>query len=169
VVDPSDAGPVLDAAKKLGWTLSQVICTHYHADHTDGNLEIKAATGATVIGPGSAEKGRIPGLDVDVSHGDTSDFAGVSASVIGTKGHTTGHVAYHVAEQGAVFVGDTLFVLGCGRLFEGTAVDMWASLQRLAALPDDTLVYCGHEYTLGEKRAMPCMPQLHTTISPILS
>ena len=102
-----------------------------------------------ITGPASETVG-IPGLDVPVSHGGVADFAGVSAAVLGTEGHTKGHVSYYLADQGAVFVGDTLFVLGCGRLFEGTAEQMWRSMQRLAALPDDTLVYCGHEYTLGE-------------------
>jgi hydroxyacylglutathione hydrolase len=149
VLDPSDAEPVLDAAKKLGWSLDLVVNTHHHHDHTDGNAGIKAATGARIIGP-RAEAGKITGgLDHGLVDGDVVDFCGVDAAVIATPGHTAGHISFYLADQGALFAGDTLFALGCGRLFEGTPTEMWTSLSKFDSLPDSTLVYCGHEYTLA--------------------
>ncbi|HZF42875.1 MAG TPA: hydroxyacylglutathione hydrolase [Sphingomonadaceae bacterium] len=151
VVDPADAALALAAAEARGWRIGQVWNTHWHHDHTDGNARVKAATGATVNGP-AAEAARIPTLDVMVEEGDTLRIGGLQAHVIHTPGHTAGHIVFHLAQAKAAFVGDTLFPMGCGRLFEGTPADMHASLRKLAALPDDTALYCGHEYTLSNAR-----------------
>lgn len=151
VVDPGEAAPVLDAAAARGWRIGQVWNTHWHADHTGGNAGVKSATGATIAGP-AAEAARIPMLDVTVGEGDTVRIGKLEARVIATPGHTAGHIAFYLADAAAVFVGDTLFAMGCGRLFEGTPADMHASMRKLAALPDNTAVYCGHEYTLGNAR-----------------
>jgi hydroxyacylglutathione hydrolase len=149
-IDTPDAGAILRELKKLGWTLSLVLNTHWHPDHAGGNAEVVAATGAKVVGP--AEVTRIATLDREVTGGDTVMLGETRFEVIETGGHTLGHIAYHDAADGIAFVGDTLFALGCGRLFEGTAEQMWTSLQRLAALPDDTTVYCAHEYTASNAR-----------------
>jgi hydroxyacylglutathione hydrolase len=149
-IDTPDAGAILRELDSLGWRLALILNTHWHPDHAGGNAEIVAATGAKVIGP--AEVTRIAPLDREVSGGDQVELGQTIFEVIETGGHTLGHVAfYDVADQTA-FVGDTLFALGCGRLFEGTPQQMWASLQRLAALPDDTTVYCAHEYTAANAR-----------------
>lgn len=145
-VDPAVAAPVLEALGRLGWRLGQILCTHHHADHVGGVAEIKRATGCTVVGA-AADAHRIPGIDVKVREGDTVALGAHAARVIETPGHTSGHVAYWFEEARALFCGDTLFSLGCGRLFEGTPVQMWDSLCKLRALPDDARVYCGHEYT----------------------
>ena len=145
-VDPSEAGPVQAALRRNGWRLTHVLCTHHHNDHIGGVGALKAATGCTVVGA-LADAHRIPGLDVKVKEGDTVLLGEHKGKVIATPGHTSGHVAYWFAESRALFCGDTVFSLGCGRLFEGTPAQMWASLGKLRALPDDTRVYCGHEYT----------------------
>lgn len=150
VVDPGEAEPVLAAARARGWTVSQVWTTHWHPDHVGGNAGVKAA-GATVTGP-AAEAGKIPTLDIQVRGGDVIRLGSHSAQVIDTPGHTAGHIAFHFAEDGVVFTGDTLFAMGCGRLFEGTPEQMHASLQLFAAMPDTTRAYGGHEYTLGNAR-----------------
>ena len=150
-VDPAVAAPVLDAAAARGWRLTQIWNTHWHPDHTGGNAEIKAATGCTIIGP-AAEAARIPTLDRAVAEGDRVQLGAAEAEVLEVPAHTAGHIAYHFASEGAIFVGDTLFAMGCGRLFEGTPAQMFANMQRLAALPDDTQVYCAHEYTLANGR-----------------
>ncbi len=150
VVDPAVADPVLAAAAARGWRISQIWNTHWHADHIGGNAAIRAATGCRITGP--AEKGRIPALDRVVAEGDTVSIGGIAAEVIAVPAHTTGHIAYHLPSEAMVFVGDTLFAMGCGRLFEGTAEQMFANLTRLAALPPETLVYCGHEYTQANGR-----------------
>lgn len=146
IVDPSDAAPVIDALEDLGWKPSHIINTHHHNDHTGGNLEIKAKYGCTIVGP-RADHDRIAGIDVDVGDGDSFVFGGETAKVFDTPGHTRGHIAYHFPDSKVLFCGDTLFALGCGRVFEGTMEQMWASLEKLRALPDDTQVYCAHEYT----------------------
>jgi hydroxyacylglutathione hydrolase len=151
VVDPADATPVLVEAERRGWTIGQIWNTHWHRDHTGGNAEIKAATGCTITGPG-AEAARIPTLDVQVSEGDRVRLGAFEAEVLEVPAHTAGHIAYYLADAGIAFVGDTLFAMGCGRLFEGTADQMWANMQRLAALPPETRVYCAHEYTQANGR-----------------
>lgn len=151
VVDPAEADPVLAAAAQRGWTISQIWNTHWHPDHVGGNAAIKAATGARVTGP-AAEAAKIPTLDMTVREGDIVRLGDHVATVMETPAHTAGHISYHFADDGVVFVGDTLFAMGCGRLFEGTPEQMFANMQRLAALPDDTIVYCAHEYTQANGR-----------------
>ena len=151
VIDPAVAAPVLAAAERRGWRISQIWNTHWHPDHTGGNSEIKAATGCFVTGP-AAESARIPTLDAQVSEGDRVSLGPILAEVLEVPAHTAGHIAYHLHREGVIFVGDTLFAMGCGRLFEGSAAQMYLNLQRLAGLPDDTRVYCAHEYTLSNGR-----------------
>ncbi len=151
VVDPAEAAPVLAEAEARGWTLSAIWNTHWHPDHTGGNAAIKAATGAVVIAP-AAEAARIPTADQLVGEGDVVTLGAHRATVMAVPAHTAGHIAYHFADEGAVFVGDTLFAMGCGRLFEGTAAQMFANMQRLGALPPETIVYCAHEYTQSNGR-----------------
>jgi hydroxyacylglutathione hydrolase len=150
-VDPAVAEPVLAAAAERGWTITQIWNTHWHPDHTGGNVEIKAATGCTITGPAD-EAERIPTLDVLVKGGDVARLGDIEARVMDVPAHTAGHIAFHLAGEQAVFVGDTLFAMGCGRLFEGTADQMFANMQALAALPGETQVYCAHEYTLSNGR-----------------
>lgn len=145
-VDPAVAGPVLEALARLDWSLSHILCTHHHGDHTGGNQELKRATGCAIVA-GQGDADRIPGVDRAVKEGDTVALGEQSALVLEVPGHTRGHVAYWFSGSRVLFSGDTLFSLGCGRLFEGTAEQMWRSLERLRALPDDALVYCAHEYT----------------------
>ena len=149
-VDPGEAQPVLDAAAARGWTVGQVWTTHWHPDHTGGNAAMKAA-GARITGP-EAEASKIPTLDVQVGEGDTVAIGRHVANVMLVPGHTAGHIAFHLAAEAAIFTGDTLFAMGCGRLFEGTPAQMFANMQRYAALPDETQVYCGHEYTQSNGR-----------------
>lgn len=149
-VDPSVAEPVLAAASERGWRISQVWNTHWHPDHTGGNDAIRAATGCAITGPAEAEK--VSRMDRIVAGGDRARIGAIEAELIDIPAHTAGHVAFHLAEAQAAFVGDTLFAMGCGRLFEGDARQMYDSLQRLAALPGETRIYCGHEYTLANAR-----------------
>lgn len=151
VVDPAEADAVLAEADARGWRISQIWNTHWHADHTGGNAAIKAATGCKITGP-EAESARIPTLDVKLAEGDRARIGGIAADILDVPGHTTGHIAFHLPSQASIFVGDVLFAMGCGRLFEGTADQMHANLQRLSALPGDTKVYCGHEYTASNAR-----------------
>lgn len=151
VVDPAVAEPVLAAAEAKGWTISQIWNTHWHSDHVGGNAEIKAATGCTVTGP-AAEADKIPTLDRAVREGDSVTIGAIPAMVIDVPAHTAGHIAYHLPSQAVAFVGDTLFAMGCGRLFEGTAAQMFGNMQRLAQLPPQTQVYCAHEYTQSNGR-----------------
>src|SRR5205085_547395 len=151
VVDPAVADPVLAAAEQRGWRITQIWNTHWHPDHTGGNQAIKAATNCFITGP-AAEAARIPTLDRQVREGDRVSLGGVQAEVIEVPAHTAGHIAYLIPQEKAAFVGDTLFAMGCGRLFEGSAEQMYANLQRLAALPPETRVYCAHEYTLSNAR-----------------
>ncbi|WP_411728334.1 hydroxyacylglutathione hydrolase [Methyloglobulus sp.] len=146
VIDPALAQPVLDALKEKGWQLTYILNTHHHSDHVGGNLHLKQKTGCKIIAA-QADWDRIPGIDVGVHEGDVVPLGQHKASIIATPGHTRAHIVYHFAEDNTLFCGDTLFVMGCGRLFEGTAEQMWHSLQKLKALPTSTLVYCTHEYT----------------------
>lgn len=149
-IDTPESGAILREVDRLGWRLALILNTHWHPDHAGGNQEIKAATGAEIVGP--AEVRRIAPLDREVAHGDEIKLGDTAFQVLGSGGHTLGHVAYHAAADRIAFVGDTLFAMGCGRLFEGTAEQMWESLSRLADLPDDTTVYCAHEYTAANAR-----------------
>ena len=151
VVDPGVAEPVLAEADKRGWTITQIWNTHWHPDHTGGNAAIKAATGCAITGP-AAEAARIPTLDRTVIEGDSVRLGDIEAIVIEIPAHTAGHIAFHLPSEKAAFVGDTLFAMGCGRLFEGNAEDMYRAMRKLEALPDETQVYCGHEYTQANGR-----------------
>lgn len=151
VVDPGDPAPVLAAAAKRGWRITKILNTHWHPDHTGGNLAIKEQTGATIIGP-AGENGRVPGLDVALKEGDRLAIGDHEAEVWEVPGHTLGHIAYVFNGDRIAFVGDTLFAMGCGRLFEGSPEQMHHSLGRLASLPEDFRLYCTHEYTLANAR-----------------
>lgn len=148
VVDPSLGAPVLAEAASRGWRISQIWNTHWHPDHTGGNQEIKAATGCLVTAPAS-EAARIPTLDRAVGEGDRVKFGPLEAEVMEVPAHTAGHIAFHLESERMLFPGDTLFAMGCGRLFEGNAGQMHSNLQRLSRLAPETLVYCAHEYTLA--------------------
>ena len=149
-IDTPDADAILAELAKLGWDLDLVLNTHWHPDHAGGNEALKKATGATIAGP--SEVTRIAPLDRVVRGGDVVMLGETRFTVLDSGGHTLGHVAYHDAADAIAFVGDTLFALGCGRLFEGTAEQMWDSLTALAGLPDETTVYCAHEYTASNAR-----------------
>jgi len=151
VVDPAVAEPVLEALARLDWHLTHILNTHHHPDHVGGNETLIRATGCTVVGP-RADRARIPGLVVEVGDGDTFALGNARAQVFDVPGHTRGHIAFWFEQAEALFCGDTLFALGCGRLFEGTPAQMWASLSKLKALPATTRVYCAHEYTQSNGR-----------------
>lgn len=151
VVDPAVAAPVLAEAAKRGWKITHILNTHHHGDHVGGNLEIKAATGCTIVGLGR-DRARLPGIDITVDDGDRYRFGEAEAEVFFVPGHTSGHCAYAFRDQRALFCGDTLFALGCGKMFEGTPQQFWTSLSRLRSLPDDMRVYCAHEYTQSNAR-----------------
>ncbi len=157
VVDPGDPAPALAEAERRGWTINQVWNTHWHPDHTGGNLAIKQATGARISGPADEN---IPGRDVSLSEGDQVHLGSHVGRVIEVPGHTLGHIALIFDEERVAFVGDTMFSMGCGRLFEGTPEQMYRSLKRLAELPPETRLYCAHEYTLANARfALHADPQ----------
>jgi hydroxyacylglutathione hydrolase len=149
VVDPGDAAPVLAEVERHGWTIDQVWNTHWHPDHTGGNLAIKNATGARILGPGGED---IPGRDISLSEGNEVRLGKHVGRVIEVPGHTLGHIAFIFDQERVAFVGDTLFAMGCGRLFEGSPEQMYHSLRRLTDLPEDTRLYCAHEYTLSNAR-----------------
>jgi hydroxyacylglutathione hydrolase len=150
-IDTPDAGEYLRQAEAKGWQITQIWNTHWHPDHTGGNAEIKDATGCKITGP-EAESARIPTLDRMVKEGDTVTLGEVEAEVIDVPAHTAGHIAYFLPGENAAFVGDTLFAMGCGRLFEGTAEQMFSNMRKLEKLPDATRVYCAHEYTEANGR-----------------
>jgi hydroxyacylglutathione hydrolase len=149
VVDPSEAAPIQAALARTGWTLTHILDTHHHLDHCGGNLDLKRATGATIVGPGK-DAARIPGLDVGVDEASGWEFDGRKVRVLEVPAHTRGAITFVI--DGNAFTGDTLFAMGCGRLFEGDPQMMWTSLSKLMRLPDDTRIYCGHEYTQGNGR-----------------
>jgi hydroxyacylglutathione hydrolase len=151
VVDPAVAAPVLERLRQRGRTLDWILSTHHHADHTGGNLELKQATGCRIAGA-KKDAARIPGIDLGLVEGDRFELGQARAEVFETPGHTLGHISYWFAEAKALFCADTLFSLGCGRVFEGNFEQMWRSLSKLAALPDDATVYCAHEYTQSNAR-----------------
>ena len=143
-IDTPEAAPILAMLEQRGWQLTQIWNTHHHYDHAGNNLELKEKTGCTIIGP-AGEADKIPGIDRAVDEGDSVQLGAHQARILNVGGHTLGHIAYHM--NGHAFVGDSLFALGCGRVFEGTMAQMWASLEKLNALPDGTQIYCAHEYT----------------------
>ncbi|QSB43734.1 hydroxyacylglutathione hydrolase [Tsuneonella flava] len=144
-IDTPDADAYLRAAQERGWQITQIWNTHWHPDHAGGNEAIKAATGCTISGPEEVTK--ISPLGRTLHSGDTVNLGDHTARVIDVGGHTLGHLAYHMPAEGIAFVGDSVFALGCGRMFEGTPEQFWASLQRIRALPPETMLYCAHEYT----------------------
>ncbi|KAG6667364.1 hypothetical protein I3843_01G087700 [Carya illinoinensis] len=159
VVDPSEAVPIIDALRRKNRNLTYILNTHHHHDHTGGNAELKERYGAKVIGS-AIDRDRIPGIDIVLNDGDKWMFAGHEVVVMETPGHTRGHVSFYFPGSGAIFTGDTLFSLSCGKLFEGSPEQMLTSLKKIMALPDDTNIYCGHEYTLSNSKfAVSIEPQ----------
>ncbi len=151
VIDPALAEPVLRALDEKGWKLTHILNTNHHGDHVGGNIELKRKTGCAIVAV-ARDKERIPGIDVEVSEGDIIGLGHAEAKVLDVPGHTSGHIAFWFVGEDALFCGDTLFGLGCGRLFEGHAEEMWASLEKIRALPPSTRVYCAHEYTQANGR-----------------
>ncbi|MSO96715.1 MAG: hydroxyacylglutathione hydrolase [Rhodospirillaceae bacterium] len=151
VVDPAVSDEILAEAKRLDWRITHILNTHHHGDHVGGNQAIKAATGCTIVGP-AHDPDRIPGMEIQVKDGDIYKFGNESAQVFFVPGHTRGHIAYWFKDSSALFCGDTMFSIGCGRLFEGTPQQMWTSLSRLRGLPPETRIYCAHEYTESNVR-----------------
>lgn len=159
LIDAPEEAPILKAIERRGWRPSTIFTTHHHADHVQANLALKEKFGLKIIGP-RAEASKIPGIDQEVGEGDTLHFGGEPIRVIDTPGHTAGHVSYFFPQSGVAFTADTLFALGCGRLFECPPETMFSSLKKLAALPGTTRVYCGHEYTEANARfALTVDPQ----------
>lgn len=150
-IDAPDGAAISARLRQNGWSLDFILVTHHHGDHTAGNLALKQETGCRIIGP-AKEAGSIPGIDRTIGEGDLVEVGAAAFEVIETPGHTAGHISYWSEGEKLAFVGDTLFSLGCGRLFEGSAETMWQSLCRLAELPRDTRIYCGHEYTAENGR-----------------
>ncbi|MBS03629.1 MAG: hydroxyacylglutathione hydrolase [Gammaproteobacteria bacterium] len=146
VVDTPEVEPINRALEEKGWRLTHILNTHHHFDHAGGNEALKERWGCTIVGA-DMDAARIPGIDVRVKEGEVYKFGKSNARVFEVPGHTSGHIAYHFEDDGIAFVGDTIFALGCGRLFEGTAEQMWDSLEKLMGMPDDTTIYCAHEYT----------------------
>ncbi|RED51254.1 hydroxyacylglutathione hydrolase [Aestuariispira insulae] len=151
VVDPAVTDEVMSAAASAGWTITHILNTHHHFDHVGGNEEIRDKTGCTIVGP-RADRDRIPGIEIELGDGDLFQFGAATARVFDVPGHTKGHIAYWFEADKALFCGDTLFALGCGRMFEGTPGQFWPSLKKLRDLPDETRVFCAHEYTQANAR-----------------
>jgi len=167
VIDVPEAAPILAALRQRGWTLSQILLTHHHDDHIQGVAELRAATGAKVAGY-AADAHRLPPLDTALVEGQTVQVGAESAAVIDVSGHTLGHIAFHFPASALVFTADSLMACGCGRLFEGSGPQMWASLSKLARLPPETLVCSGHEYTASNARfAMSLEPDNQALISRV--
>jgi hydroxyacylglutathione hydrolase len=150
-IDPAVPEPVLERLAARGWRLTHILNTHHHGDHTGANLELARRTGCAILGA-ARDSGRIPGITQEVSQGETFMLGHAAVTVLEVPGHTSGHVAYWFSDSHVLFCGDTLFSLGCGRLFEGTPEEMWTSLKRLRDLPPDTLAYPAHEYTASNGR-----------------
>jgi hydroxyacylglutathione hydrolase len=150
-IDAPEEKAIRDKLVEKKWRLDSIFTTHHHGDHTEGNLPLKADFKAIITGP-AGEATKIPGIDKTVKEGDSFGFGDFEVRVIATPGHTLGHIAYWIPDAGVAFVGDTLFAIGCGRIAEGTPEMMWESLSKLAALPDETVIYCGHEYTEANAR-----------------
>ncbi|HLH98228.1 MAG TPA: hydroxyacylglutathione hydrolase [Xanthobacteraceae bacterium] len=150
-IDAPEAAPIEAALREKGWRLTDILVTHHHHDHTGGIEELKERHRCRIVAP-DAEADGIPEVDETVREGDTVRVGGLEARVIATPGHTAGHISYFLPAEKLVFVGDTLFSIGCGRVIEGTPEMMWESLLKLRALPDDTRIYCGHEYTQANIR-----------------
>ncbi|WP_417464432.1 hydroxyacylglutathione hydrolase [Kordiimonas sp.] len=148
IVDPAVEREVVELLEARGWEPTCILNTHHHGDHVGANLALKQRYNLKIIGP-SADRDRIPGIDIAVAEGDHAYIGSVAADVYDVPGHTRGHIAYHFAAEHALFCGDTLFAMGCGRLFEGTPDQMWQSLSKILRLPDETRIYCAHEYTLS--------------------
>ena len=152
VVDPAEHEPVVKALERLKWPgLTHILNTHHHGDHVGANLSLKQAFNLQIIGP-AADQARIPGIDTSVSDGDVFKLGSVEVKVFDVPGHTRGHIAFYIESARSLFPGDTLFALGCGRMFEGNPKQFWSSLQKFLPLPDETLVYCAHEYTQSNAR-----------------
>lgn len=145
-IDTPEVAPIESALAEKGWSLTHIFNTHHHYDHAGGNETLKAKWSCRIVGA-SNDAERIPGIDVTVGDGEAFEFGAATVQVFEVPGHTSGHIAFYFPVDGIAFVGDTLFALGCGRLFEGTPQQMWNSLNKLMALPDDTVIYCAHEYT----------------------
>ena len=147
-IDPSESQPVLLFLEENGLTLDYILNTHHHSDHVGGNLKLKKKTGCQVVGP-EIDKRRIPGIDICLKHNEEFNFGKTVLSIFEIPGHTLGHICFYSRINNALFCGVTLFSLGCGRIFEGSSEQMWNSLKLLRCLPDETVVYCAHEYTLA--------------------
>ena len=150
-VDTPDVDSIVAALERKGWRLTHIFNTHHHMDHAGGNLRLKELTGCRIVGP-RKDAARIPGIDVGVGQGDAFAFGTHRVEVLDTPGHTRGHIVYYLPDDGVAFVGDTLFAMGCGRLFEGSPAEMWSSLQKILSWPDETKLYCAHEYTAANGR-----------------
>jgi hydroxyacylglutathione hydrolase len=167
VIDVPEAAPILAALRQRGWTLTQILLTHHHADHIQGVAELRTATGAKVAG-NAADAHRLPPLDLALHEGQTVQVGAETGTVIDVSGHTLGHIAFHFPASALVFTADSLMACGCGRLFEGTGPQMWTSLSKLAALPPETLVCSGHEYTASNARfALSLEPDNQALISRV--
>ena len=150
-IDAPEEDPIVAALEAEGWSLTHILTTHHHPDHVAANVALKSRYGAEILGP-VKERAKIPGIDRTVTGGDHLTVGGIAVEVIDTPGHTIGEVSYYLPAAKALFAADALFSLGCGRLFEGDAAMLWESLKRLRALPDETMLYCGHEYTTTNAR-----------------
>jgi hydroxyacylglutathione hydrolase len=158
-IDPGDADPILWAMRARNWPLTHIFNTHHHGDHVGGNRRLQEETQAEIFGY-AGDASRIPAISRRLEEGEHFTWGGVEVEVIFVPGHTTGHIAYYLPRPGWLFCGDALFLMGCGRLFEGTPEQAYASLQKFAALPEDTLVFCAHEYTAHNGEfALSCDPQ----------